>query len=182
MKKTLVLTMAILLGGCVATDTASTTSSSQVANVQTEQFFEVHKGGRIYLFSDFDLYQDFMQLGHTAYFKAFIGEGPHGETLKFGLTSEQKKKLEGVKHVDLYQGKREVTGPFYGEMFMENRYYVFSSWADMKLTRDSGEAALRFSDIGAGPDGKTVIYVLNSNNKKQRPDALMAEFKKAHNL
>jgi len=100
MKKTLVLTMAILLGGCVATDTASTTSSSQVANVQTEQFFEVHKGGRIYLFSDFDLYQDFMQLGHTAYFKAFIGEGPHGETLKFGLTGEQKKKLEGVKHVD----------------------------------------------------------------------------------
>jgi len=52
----------------------------------------------------------------------------------------------------------------------------------MKLTRDSGEAALRFSDIGAGPDGKTVIYVLNSNNKKQRPDALMAEFKKKHQI
>ncbi|CED59071.1 Putative uncharacterized protein [Moritella viscosa] len=181
MKKTLVLTMAILLGGCAATDTASTTSS-QIVNAQTEQFFEVHKDGRIYLFSDFDLYQDFMQLGHTAYFKAFIGEGPHGETLKFGLTGEQKKKFEGVKHVDLYQGQREVTGPFYGEMFMDNRYYVFSSWADMKLTRDSGEAALRFSDIGAGPDGKTVIYVLNSKNKKQRPDALMAEFKEKHQI
>ena len=67
-------------------------------------------------------------------------------------------------------------------MLMDGRIYVFSSWADMVLTRESGEAALRFSDIGAGPNGETVIYVLNSSNKKQRPDALMAEFKQIRSL
>ncbi len=154
MKKSLVLTMAILLGGCAATETASTASSTTETTqltTQTEQFFEVHQHGRIYLFNDFTLYQDFLKMGHTAYVKSFIGEGPDGETLSFGLTGKQKKKLSGIKHVDLYMGAREA-----------------------------GEAALRFSDIGAGPQGETVVYVLNSTNKKQRPDALMATFKQLH--
>lgn len=182
MKKSLVLTMAILLGGCVATDTAMTAKTTLAAPAQAEQFFEVHKEGRIFLFSEFDLYQDFIKNGHTAYYTALIGAGPHGETLKFGLTSQQKSKLSGIQHIDLYQGKQEAADDFYGEMLMDGRIYVFSSWADMVLTRESGEAALRFSDIGAGPNGETVIYVLNSSNKKQRPDALMAAFKQMRSL
>ena len=38
----------------------------------------------------------------------------------------------------------------------------------------------RYTDIGAGAKGETLVYVLNKNNKKQKPDALMTEYKQRH--
>ena len=144
--------------------------------------FEAHKDGRMYFFDDFALYQDFLKNGHTAYMKTFIGEGPHGETLVFGLTGKQKKILNGIPHVDLYYGKTQPEGEFYGEMFMDGRYHVFSDMADMTATRKVGEAIFRYTQIGTGPKGETVVYVLNKANKKQRPEALVAKFKEMHGI
>lgn len=156
----------------------SMTSDVAAQDAMAQQsLYEVHHEGRIYLFDNIELYHDFQQTGHTAYMKTFIGAGPKGQTLVFGLTGEQKKLMSGIPHVDLYFGTVEASGKFYGEMAAEGRIFVFSSLADMNSTRSTGEAALRFSDIGAGPNGETVIYVLNSENKKQRPEALMAQFK-----
>jgi hypothetical protein len=57
---------------------------------------------------------------------------------------------------------------------------VFSEWADLKAFLQVGEAPYRFTQIGSGPRGETVVYVLNKGNKKKKPEALIAEFEKTH--
>lgn len=168
--------------GCASTETKQTEvvkeATAEVAvEVNNDELYEVHHDGRIYIFDDFELYQGFNKLGHTPYILARIGEGPKGETIKFGLTSKDKKKKSGIASVELYDGKLAPAENFYGEMRMEGRIYVFSTLEDMKAVRKVGEAAFRFTDIGAGPNGETVVYVLNKTNKKKKPVELMEAFK-----
>lgn len=160
-------------------DTAKAEAKDAAAHaLEVDTLYEVHKDGRFYIFSDHELYRDFVKTGHTAYMKNFIGAGPGGETLVFGLTGAEKKMMSGWKHVDLFNGDRAPQEHFYGELFIEGRIHVFSSYEDMVAVRKVGEAPYRFTQIGAGPDGETVVFVLNSSNKKKRPDALIELFKK----
>lgn len=138
--------------------------------------YEVHMDGRIYLFYDRELYKSFLEHGHTAYSFTQIGEGPNGETLVFALTGEDKAKMSGIPSVELFKMETEPKY-FYGEMFLDGRIYVFSSMAEMASVRQHHEAAYRLTDIGAGPNGETVVYVLTSENKSERPEELMKMFK-----
>jgi hypothetical protein len=145
--------------------------------------FEAHHDGRLYIFDNFAVYQDFLALGETAYRKVRIGEGPKGETIVFGLTNEDKKKTSGIASIDMYDGKLKGASEFYGEMYTEEgRIYVFSSLEEMTQARLVGEVPLRYTDIGSGPKGETVVYALNSDNKKKKPVALIAKFKAIHAL
>ena len=162
--------------------TANIEGNTQQVTVTTDHMFEVHDHGRLYVFNDFELYKKFKKTGHTAYMKTYIGEGPKGETLVFGLTGKEKKMLSGWKHVDLFKGDRAAEKEFYGEMVLEGRLYVFNTYQDMIDTRKVGEAIFRYTDIGSGPKGETVVYVLNKGNKKKKPDALIAEFRKMNGL
>ena len=142
-----------------------------------QDLYEVSHEGRHYVFDDYAVYQEFLEIGETSYRKVFIGGGPHGETLVFGLRGEDKKKLEGLAGVEMYNGKLEAADDFYGEMRGEDgRLYVFSTLADMEAVRTTGEAAYRLTQIGTGPQGQTVVFVLNSTNKKKYPEALIARF------
>lgn len=144
-------------------------------------YYQVYKDGRIYIFDDFATYNSFNQAGETAYRLTRIGAGPNGETLVFGLQSKDKQMSSGLGSVDLYEGTAEgISEGFYGEVIKDGRIYVFSEWPDLKEFLSVGEATFRFTEIGAGPNGETVIYVLNKNNKKQQPTALMAEFARKH--
>ncbi len=146
--------------------------------LNNQDLYEVDHEGRHYVFDDFAVYQDFLNVGETSFRKVFIGAGPHGESLVFGLRSEDKKKLEGLAGVEMYNGKMAAADPFYGEMRAEDgRLYVFSSLKDMQAVRDSGEAAYRLTQIGTGPQGQTVVFVLNDSNKKKYPTELVARFK-----
>ncbi len=138
--------------------------------------YEVHKDGRIYLFYDTHSYHDFKQTGHVNYMFSRIGAGPKGETLVFGLTGKDKKKRSGIPSVMIYDGEHKPTS-FYGEAILEGRIYVFDDYREMQTFRQTGEAAYRFTDIGSGPNGETVVFVLTKQNKKKRPDALVKEFK-----
>ncbi len=155
--------------------------SKVVAN--NNDLYEVMHEGRYYVFDDHKVYQDFLTVGETSYRKVFIGEGPQNETLVFGLRSKDKKKFEGIAGVDMYQGNLKAADAFYGEMRREDgRLYIFSSLEDMEAVRKIGEAAYRFTQIGVGPNGETVVFVLNKSNKKHRPDALIAQFKTTNKL
>ena len=48
---------------------------------------------------------------------------------------------------------------------------------DMKPVRQFGHPNFFYTEIGSGPKGETVVYVLNKKTKKKRPDALIAQFK-----
>lgn len=150
--------------------------------IDTSEFYQAHHEGRIYVFDDFATYKTFLAFGHTPYRLVRIGEGPQGETLVFGLTDEDKTKREGIASVLLYDGELEGTDPFYGEVLHDGRFYVFDRWADLQAFKSTWEAPYRFTEIGAGPASRTVVYVLNDDNKTQRPEALMAQFRARHQL
>lgn len=158
-------------------DVATEAKTEVAVEANNDELYEVHHDGRIYIFDDYKLYQNFNKLGHTPYILARIGAGPKGETIKFGLTSQDKKKQSGIASVDMYDGTLAPAENFYGEMRSEGRIYVFSTLKDMNDVRKIGEASYRFTDIGAGPEGETVVYVLNKSNKKKKPVALMEAFK-----
>jgi hypothetical protein len=52
----------------------------------------------------------------------------------------------------------------------------------MNNARLVGEVPLRYTDIAAGPNGETVVYALNGENKKKKPVELMAKFKEANKM
>lgn len=178
------LAQAILISGAVAGMTAcaqmDTAQKPETAQEQVQQKFAMyevhHDDGRIYLFNDKSTYAHFLQHGETPFTYKRIASGPHGETLVFGLSDAEKKKGENAGNVALYDGK-VAPELFYGELRAEGRIYVFSTLEDMKDVRTTGEAPYRYTQIGDGPEGETVVYVLNDSNKKHRPDALIAQFK-----
>ena len=161
------------------------TASSQVVESKpaynVNDYYQVYQDGRIYVFDDFKVYQEFLELGETTFRLTRIGAGPKGETVVFGLRKEDKKKplLSGV--VNMYDGKvGGIKAGFYAEVIHDGRIYILSEWADLQAFLKVGEATFRYTDIGAGAKGETLVYVLNKSNKKQKPIALMAEYKQRH--
>ena len=173
----------VVLTGCNSTETktaeasAAPTKVAEAASVMT--IFESHDHGRIHQFYDQKTFDSYKSVGETAYRLTRIGAGPNGETVVFGLPKADKKKGSNTPAAMLWDGKSEA-GAFYGEMHKHNRIYVFSEKADMDFVRKIGEPSYMFTEIGAGPKGETVVYVLNKQNKKKKPTDLIAKFKSIH--
>ncbi len=183
-------TLALSLAACVSNDAEVENQTvkqeamkAAAVDLNNDDLYEVHAEGRLYVFDDFATYHEFLNVGETSFRQTFIGSGPHGQTVVFGMTSKDKKKhFSKIAGYNLYMGSQPAAENFYGEARMENRIYVFDRLEDMKQVRETGEAALRYADIGSGPKGETVIYVLRSENKKVKPVALMKEFKKRNKM
>lgn len=141
------------------------------------EVYEVYHDGRINVFYDRKLYQEYLAMHETPFRLTRIGAGPKGETIVFGLTKEDKKMKSEIPVISLYDGKMEAPKNFYGEMRRHGRIYVFSSWEDMKPVREYGHPNFFFTEIGQGPKGETVVYVVNERNKKHLPKDLVKKFK-----
>jgi len=176
----LVSLLAVVFSACAVNYNHEGSADKMAHQAQALSYFEVHHDGRINVFDDAATYLGFMKLGETSYRLTRIGAGPKGQTVVFGLTKKDKKKRSGIKGVDLYDGKLKVMGQFYGEIVMHNRFYVFSSWNDLLAVKKIGEPSYFYTQIGAGPGGKTVVYVLNKKTKKKKPVALIEQFRKVH--
>ncbi len=149
----------------------------------TNDYYQVFKEGRVYIFDDFKTYQSFINVGETAYRLTRIGAGQNGETIVFGLQKKDKKMRSGIGSVSMYDGiANGIDTGFYGEVRKDGRIYVFSEWEDLQSFLKVGEAPYRFTQIGAGPKGETLVYVLNKTNKKKKPVDLISEFNKKHTL
>ena len=168
----------LLLAAVIAVSLSACAAQGS-APEQGDYLLEAHGEGRIHIFYDKKTYTEFLQLGETSYRLTRIGAGPKGETIVFGLTSQDKNKRGGIPAVEIFDGNRRPAS-FYGEMRRESRIYVFNNYDDMKAVRDTGHAAYRYTDIAAGPNGETVVYVLNSNNKKKKPVELIATYQAFH--
>lgn len=163
--------IALFISACGTTDIKSPIASSSI------ELYEVFDDGRVYVFYDRALYKEFMQVKETAYRLTKIGAGPSGMTLVYGLTKKDKKLKKKIPAIELYEGKNVPTDGFYAEMRRHGRIYVFNNWNDMKPVRETGHPIFFYTEIGSGPKGETVVYVLNKKTKKKRPDALIKKFK-----
>lgn len=189
---------ALLCGAAVFLAACQTSQSESVAQapeqtpekekapkveLNNQDLYEVVHEGRHYVFDDLATYRQFLTVGETSYRKVFIGEGPHGRTLVFGLRGKDKKKLTGIAGVEMYKGRMSAAEEFYGELRGEDgRLYVFDRLEDMEAVRSTGEAAYRLTQIGVGPQQQTVVFVLNKSNKKEYPTALISKYKQMNSM
>ncbi|MCF7969539.1 MAG: hypothetical protein K9L22_00025 [Methylococcaceae bacterium] len=185
----LVAILSLLLASCATTIPKQAAEKAVVAPVtiptvlayNVNDYYLVYQDERIYVFDDFKVYQEFLDLGETTFRFTRVGAGPKGETVVFGLRKVDAKKPNESGVVNLYDGKAEgIAVGFYGEVVVDGRVYVFSEWADLQSFVKVGEATFRYTDIGAGSKGETLVYVLNKSNKKKKPVELMAAYKAKH--
>lgn len=169
-----------------ATVTAVTpTAAAQPATVPLQHYFLVfHENGRIYPIADAKNYLAFLDVDELIYTRTRVGEGPQGETIVFGIQKAESKDLAKPSVAEqLYGGKMEVAGPFYGEVVKDGRFHVFGTWQDFKDYLVNKEITYTFTEVGSGPKGETVIYAMNKKTSKDgRPVALIEAFKQFHQV
>ncbi len=156
-----------------------TAASAAPASAPTEYFFIVyHENGRIYPIADVKNYLGFLEHDELTYTRTRIGAGPEGATLVFGIEKKEADDISKPAKAELfYDGKYEPSGPFYGEVMLDGRFYVFGTWKDFKDFLEHKEVTYTFTEIGAGPKGETVIYALNKDTVKEgRPVKLIEAF------
>lgn len=148
-----------------------------------DDYYEIHKDGRIYVLSDFKEYRSWLETGEIPLVVTRIGVGPNGETVKMGLVKKEAKAMEkivGYKGAAQKMFEGELVGlekGFYGEVHRHNRIWVFENGKDLHEFQKSGEVPCGITQIGAGPQGQTVIFAQNCKAAASgKPEAAMARF------
>ncbi|MGQ0696909.1 MAG: hypothetical protein ACT4PZ_01580 [Panacagrimonas sp.] len=154
-----------------------------------DDYYEIYKDGRIYAFSDFKDYQSWLKTDEVPLVVTKIGAGPKGETIKLQLNKAEAKSMEktvGYKGAAQKMFEGELVGietGFYAEIIRPERVWVFENGKDLHEFQKSGEVPCGITQIGAGPEGKTVVYAQNCKAAaKAKPEAAIARFKKNYSL
>jgi len=144
------------------------------AVLNNDDYYELHRDGRIYVIADAADLREFLGTGELPLRVTRIGGGPRGETLVFGIARPESKKKDGFGAVEMYDGKREgAKKGFYAEVCRDNQCYVFGSWAELDAFRKSGDASRLTKAELTGPAGEAVMVA-------QPADALIERFKTVH--
>jgi hypothetical protein len=188
-KMSLAAAAAILLAGCATQSTWMGAEAEKqydkeldakrlAENFNNDDYYEIHKDGRIYVLADADGYKLFSSIGEIPLVSTQIGAGPKGETLKFALTKKEAKVMEtkvgyhgGAQN--LYENKVEgLAKGFFGFVLVDDKYFVFDNWKQLDAFRKTGTVPADAQTVtGAAPDGKTVtVYAAKA-------DEAMAKFK-----
>lgn len=144
----------------------------------TELYVVLPPSGRIHAFGDLRNYADFLAHGEVALTRTAIGAGPGGKTIVYGITADDVKANQPSRAESLLAASTPAAAPFYGEVFRDGRFFLFGSLKDMTDFVAFGEVPYSYSDIGAGPQGETLVYVMNKDSYAQgKPADRTARFK-----
>jgi len=162
----------------VAAPVAAAPSAAPAAEVAKELYVVLPDDGRIYAFGDTKNYFDFLTHGEVTLTRTRIGEGPGGKTLVFGITADDVKANKPSLGEKVMLSGLPAAPEFYGEVFKGGRFYVFGDLKDIKDFTAFGEVPYSYTDIGAGPKGETLVYVMNSASYKLgKPEVRVERFK-----
>ncbi len=158
---------------------AAATPAASAAATNAKLFFTVlPETGRIHAFGDTKNYFDFLSHGEVVLTRTRIGEGPGGRTLVYGITSDDVKTNQPSLGERVMTGTLPAAPDFYGEAFKDGRYYVFGDLKDMKDFIAFGEVPYSYTEIGTGPKGESLVYVMNKDSyPKGKPTDRVARFK-----
>ena len=120
--------------------------------------------GRVHVFGDTRNYFDFLAHGEVALTRTQIGAGPGGKTLVFGITGDDVKANTPSRGEQILSGSVPAGAAFYGEVFKDKRFYLFGDLQDMSNFTAFGEVPYSYTDIGAGPKGESIVYVMNKDS------------------
>jgi hypothetical protein len=155
-----------------------TTAAAPAVQAQASEFYVVQpEDGRYYAFGSFKLYQDYLAHGEVALTRSRIGAGPTGQTVVFGITNDDVKSGQPSVAEQIYDGKLAPAPNFYGEVFKGGRYYVFDNLKALMEFAAFGEVPYSYTDIGTGPNGATVVWVMDKESfAKGKPTQRMERF------
>lgn len=140
------------------------------AVLNIDDYYEIHKDGRIYVIADAGDLKEFLGNGELPLRVTRIGGGPKGETIVFGIARPESKKTSGFGAVEMYDGRRKgADKDFYAEVFKDDKYYVFGDWASLEAFRKGAAASPNLA--GTGPNGEAVLTA---------QPALLERFKTLH--
>ena len=157
---------------------AAAPAPALVPSAADEYYVVLPEDGRYYAFGRAKDYFDYLAHGEVTLTRARIGAGPNGKTVVFGITNDDVKSGKPSVGELVFDGKLPAAEGFYGEVFKDGRYYVFHDLANMKAFAAFGEVPYSYTDIGAGPKGETLVWVMTADSfKKGRPAATIERFK-----
>lgn len=148
--------------------------------LNNDDYYELIKENRIYVFSDANDYKVWLKTGEMPLGVTKFGFGPNKETVKMSLTKNETKAMEKIVGYkggsqNLYEGNIVgIAQGFFGMVKTDDSYYVFDNYTALVAYKKSG-AASGYTD-GNGPDGTKVIYVGASSEPKE----LVIRFKGLH--
>ncbi|MFN3611450.1 hypothetical protein [Tepidimonas sp.] len=159
---------------------ASAAAAAPAVTAEANEFYVVlPEDGRYYAFGSFKLYKDYLAHGEVALTRTRIGAGPDGRTVVFGVTGEDIKSGKPSLAELVFDAKLVPSKEFYGEVYKNGRYYVFGQLKDLLEFAAHGEVPYSFTDIGAGPNGATIVWVVDKQGfAKGRPEARMQHFQR----
>jgi hypothetical protein len=175
--------IAALAGGCAtapapAPTPAPVAAPAAAAMAPVELYVVLPESGRVHAFGDTKNYFDFLAHGEVALTRTQIGAGPGGKTLVFGITGDDVKANKPSRGEQILGGTLPATSGFYGEVYKGNRYYLFGDLKDMTDFTAFGEVPYSYTDIGVGPKGETIVYVMNKDSyAKGKPQDRVQRFK-----
>ncbi len=148
------------------------------ATAPVELFVVLPDSGRVHAFGDTKNYFDFLAHGEVALTRTKVGAGPGGKTLVFGITGDDVKANRPSRGEQILDGSVPASAGFYGEAVKGGRYYLFGDLKDMTNFTAYGEVPYSYTDIGAGPKGETIVYVMNKDSyAKGKPQDRADRFK-----
>lgn len=183
MKTVIALAALALLGGCAAgtwqgaeaekTYDKQLEAIRQTAAINNDDYYEIHKDGRILVLSDVDDVKLWLATGDIPLRVTRIGGGPKGETMVFGIAKPESKKKDGFGSVEMYEGRRVgAEKNFYAEVLQDNTWYAFGTWAELDSFRKTGKT-VGMASGGASAAGEAVLVA-------QPVDALTTRFRSLH--
>jgi hypothetical protein len=154
-------------------------AAAAIPAASAQVFFAVlPDSGRIHAFGDTKNYFDFLSHGEVTLTRTQIGAGPGGRTVVYGITNDDVKANKPSLGEQVMAGTLPAAPGFYGEAMKAGRYYVFGELKDMKDFIAFGEVPYSYTDIGAGPRGESLVYVMNKDSyAKGKPQDRAERFK-----
>ncbi|WP_137817803.1 hypothetical protein [Pseudomonas sp. 2FG] len=157
--------------------TASKPASSKAVDVvqNNTDWYQVRTETELYLFDDYAVFSQFLQTGKAPYTKALDKKDNFDRSIVLALAAEdQSKSLDAVAASRLWNVSMAPAYPFYGEIREEQVIYVFSRYGDMVDMAKIGEPTFSYVEVGGGPKGERIVYVLAKEEKK--PEAAIKAF------
>ena len=186
LKRVSLLVSVLTLAACAAMQNGpqNLAATEEPPAIDNNDLYEVCAGDKVYVFDDVGLYQSYLQTGQVGYSRVRDKADVQGRHVVFVLkTEDQNKPDDQIGAIGLYNVSLPAGAHFYGEIRSSNgRIYIFSRAGEMKPVQETGTAQFGYTQIAAGPQGETLVFVLGSDNNTKKPEALIAEYKKRHQL
>ncbi len=171
------LTVAVLAATLAAC--AAPMQASKQEPLNNEDWYQVRTDTQVFVFDDEKVFKEFLSTGKAPVLRSLEEKDPAGQEVILALRAEDEgKALNKIAAYRFLKVAQPPASPFYGEVRQDDKIFVFKRYGDMMDMIKLGEPIFRFTDIGGGPEGKTVIYGLQK--EEGRPAATIEQFKKNH--